>query len=50
MQWSELKAGGDVPQKAGRWLAYEGKHHLLYSSIWGDTPTDRGGLYRLSTP
>jgi hypothetical protein len=43
-EWMELKAPGTPPTVAGRWLAYEDKHKLLYSSNWGD------GLYRLATP
>jgi photosystem II stability/assembly factor-like uncharacterized protein len=42
--WSELHAPGTPPTASGRWLVYDDKHHVLYSSMWGD------GLYRLATP
>jgi hypothetical protein len=53
--WSKLQASGTPPDLAGRWLAYDQKHNLLYSSMWGDgngglsTP-GTGGLFRLPTP
>jgi hypothetical protein len=42
--WSELHASGTSPTASGRWLVYDGKHQVLYSSSWSD------GLYRLATP
>jgi photosystem II stability/assembly factor-like uncharacterized protein len=44
MAWSDLQAGGTPPTVSGRWLVYDEKHQVLYSSSWGD------GLYRLATP
>jgi hypothetical protein len=49
--WSKLEASGTPPDRAGRWLSYDAKHKLLYSSIWGDGITmGTGGLFRLPTP
>jgi len=40
-KWTKLAATGTAPTGTlGRWLVYDGTHHLLYSSGWGD------GLYR----
>ncbi len=44
--WSTLPASGTPPTLAGRWLAYDGTHHLLYSSTW----VNNDGLHRLATP
>ncbi|MET0790897.1 MAG: hypothetical protein ABW061_05205 [Polyangiaceae bacterium] len=54
--WSKLAVPGTAPDVAGRWLAYDTKHKLLYSTIWGDGgggPNGKlgsGGLFRLPTP
>jgi hypothetical protein len=47
MKWSAFHASNTAPPIAGRWLVYDPKHHVLYSSNWGTKATD--GIYRLPT-